>query len=177
MTATFTVQERIELQAEDIPNTHGLIRTLNEQSINKINVSASGNAYGIYIFALSNGGGNPVPWYVGKAEKQNLCAEAITRDKLRKYSAAMFGRQGKPSMTFLSADGKKDISKIDSLETLLIWIARSKNPSLINERKVSGRPKSIISIINQISVRGVINREQGQPSKSALAFSGMMGLN
>lgn len=177
MTAEFTVQERIELQTEDIPNTHGLIRTLNEQSINKINDSASGNTCGIYIFALSNGGGNPVPWYVGMAEKQKLCAEAITRDKLRKYSAAMFGRQGKPSMTFLSADSKKAISKIDSLETLLIWIARSKNPSLINERKVSGRPKTIISIINEISVRGVINRGQGQPSKNAQAFSGMMGLN
>lgn len=80
-------------------------------------------------------------------------------------------------MTFLSADSKQAIFKIDNLETLLIWIARSKNPSLINERKVSGRPKTIISIINEISVRGVINRGQGQPSKNARAFSGMMGLN
>lgn len=176
MTAKFTVQKRIELQTVDIPNTHGLIRTLDEKSIKKLG-SASDDAYGIYIFALSNSGGNPVPWYVGMAAKQTLCAEAITRDKLRKYSAAMFGRQGKPSMTFLFADSKQAISKIDSLETLLIWIARSKNPSLINERKVSGHPKTIISIINEISVRGVINRSQGQPSNNARTFAGMMGLN
>ncbi|MEA9609083.1 hypothetical protein QY702_22350 [Xanthomonas campestris pv. plantaginis] len=176
MTAEFTVQKRIELQTEDIPNTHGLIRTLNQKSIKQISASASGDCYGIYIFALSNGGGNPVPWYVGMAAKQTLRAESLTRDKLRKYSAAMFGRQGKPSITFISADSKKSASKIDSLEALLIWIARSKNPSLINERKVSGRPKSIISIVNQVSVRGVINRSQGQPSKNAQSFAGLMGL-
>lgn len=176
MIAEFTVQRRIDLQTKDIPNTHGLIRTLSEDSINQIGSSASGSGYGIYIFALSNGGGNPVPWYVGMAVKQELRAESITRDKLRKYSAAMFGRQGKPSVTFVSADSKKAISKIDSLETLLIWIARSKNSSLINERKVSGRPKSIISIINQISIRGVINRGQGQPSNNAQSFAGLMGL-
>lgn len=176
MTADFTVQKRIELQTEDIPNTHGLIRTLNGISIERIQTNASGNGYGIYIFALNNGGGNPVPWYVGMAAKQTLCAESVTRDKLRKYSAAMFGRQGRPSITFISADSKQAISKIDSLETLLIWIARSKNPSLINERKVSGRPKTIISTVNQVSVRGVINRGQGQPSSNAQAFAGLMGL-
>jgi len=176
MTAKFTAEKRIELKTVDIPNTHGLIRTLNDQSIEKIKKSAAGDKYGIYIFSLSNGGGNPVPWYVGMAVKQKLCIEAITRDKLRKYSAAMFGRQGKPSITFLSAD-KKSISKIDSLETLLIWIARSKNSNLLNERKVSGHPKTIISNINEISVRGVINRDQGQPSNSARDFAGMMGLN
>jgi len=176
MIAEFTVQKRIELKTEDIPNTHGLIRTLTGNSINQIYSSASGNGYGIYVFALSNGGGNPVPWYVGMAVKQALCAESITRDKLRKYSAAMFGRQGKPSITFVSADSKKAISRIDSLETLMIWIARSKNPSLLNERKVSGRPKSIISIVNEVSVRGVINRGQGQPSNNAQSFAGMMGL-
>ena len=177
MTAEFTVQQRIDLQTEDIPNTHGLIRTLTDQSIENIKKSASGEGQGIYVFALNNGGGNPVPWYVGMALRQTLRTEAITRDKLRKYSAAMFGRQGTPSITFLRADSNQAISKIDSLETLLIWIARTKNPSLINERKVSGRPKTIISIVNEISVRGVINRGQGQPSNSARAFSGMMGLN
>lgn len=177
MVAKFTVQKRIELQTKDIPRTHGLIRTLDEQSIKKIKNSTPVNCCGIYIFSLGNGGGNPVPWYVGMAARQPLCAEAITRDKLRKYSAAMFGRQGKPSITFLFADGKQAISKIESLETLLIWIARSKNPGLINERKVSGRPKTIISTLNEVSVRGVINRDQGQPSKDAQAFAGMMGLN
>lgn len=176
MAAEFTVQKRIELQTEDIPNTHGLIRTLDDPSINRIKSSASGRGYGIYIFALNSGGGNPVPWYVGMAVKQALCVEAVTRDKLRKYSAAMFGRQGKPSLTFISADSKKAISRIDSLETLLIWIARSKNPNIINERKVSGRPKTIISTVNQVSVRGVINRGQGQPSSNAQAFAGLMGL-
>jgi len=62
MIAEFTVQRRIDLQTKDIPNTHGLIRTLSEDSINQIGSSASGSGYGIYIFALSNGGGNPVPW-------------------------------------------------------------------------------------------------------------------
>ena len=176
MAAEFTVQKRIELQTVDIPDTHGLIRTISEESIQRIKSSASGDGYGIYIFALSNGGGNPVPWYVGMAAKQTLCAEAVTRDKLRKYSAAMFGRQGKPSITFVSADSKQAISRVDSLETLLIWIARSKNPNLINERKVSGRPKTIISIVNQVSISGVINRGQGQPSKNAQAFAGLMGL-
>jgi hypothetical protein len=176
MTAEFVVQKRIDLQTEDIPNTHGLIRTLNEQSIKKIKDGVLGNKRGIYVFALSNGGGNPVPWYVGMASMQELRAEAITRDKLRKYSAAMFGRQGKPSITFLTVASQHAVSKIGSLETLLIWIARSKNSDLLNERKVSGRPKTIITNVNEISVRGVINRGQGQPSNNARAFAGMMGL-
>ncbi|RZZ87859.1 hypothetical protein [Pseudoxanthomonas winnipegensis] len=176
MSAVFEVSKRIDLTTTDVPGTHGLIRTLSPSSITQVKKSIDSGYCGVYVFSLLGGGGNPVPWYVGLAKKQPLGIESMEKDKLRKYAAAMFGRRGSPSITFLCPIGNASIKGIDGLETLLIWIARAKNPNLLNERKVSGKPGSIISLTNSILVKGVINRGQGKPSNVALDFIGMMGL-
>lgn len=176
MSALFEVSKRIGLVAADVSGTHGLIRTISEHSIEAVQKTADGKYCGVYVFSLSSGGGNPSPWYVGLAKKQSLGVESLAKDKLRKYAAAMFGRRGTPSLTFLVPVGFSSIKAIDDLETLLIWIARAKNPNLLNEKKVSGKPSGIIALTNTICVKGVINRGRGQPSKEALDFIGMMGL-
>ena len=176
MTAVFEVGKRLNLTTVDVPGTHGLIRTVSSSSINLVQSSVDSGSCGVYVFSLLSGGGNPVPWYVGLAKKQTLGVESLEKDKLRKYAAAMFGRRGSPSLTFIFPVGSASIKGIDGLETLLIWIARSKNPNLLNEKKISGKPSSIISLTNAICVKGVINRGQGKPSNVALDFIGMMGL-
>lgn len=176
MTAHFEVSKRLDLTTEDVAGTHGLIRTISKKSISDVQKFPDSQYVGVYVFSLRSGGGNPVPWYVGLARKQSLGDESLARDKLRKYAAVMFGRRGSPSITFLCPIGNPSIKAIDDLETLLIWIARSKNANLLNEKKVSGKPSTIISLTNSICVNGVINRGQGKPSKVELDFIGMMGL-
>ncbi|WP_157598855.1 hypothetical protein [Rhodanobacter sp. Root561] len=176
MTSVFEVSKRLDLTTVDVPGTHGLIRTISPSSIALVKSSVDGGYCGVYVFSLRSGGGNPVPWYVGLAKKQALGVESLEKDKLRKYAAAMFGRRGSPSLTFLCPVGNASIKGIDGLETLLIWIARSKNPNLLNEKKISGKPSNIIALTNSTCVTGVINRGQGKPSKVALDFIGMMGL-
>lgn len=176
MTALFEVSKRLDLTTMDVAGTHGLIRTLSDSSIKKVRGFSDSKYCGVYVFALRSGGGNPVPWYVGLAEKQTLGDESLNKDKLRKYAAAMFGRRGSPSITFLCPVGNTSIKSINDLETLLIWIARGKNASLLNEKKISGKPSNIISLTNKLCVKGVINRTQGQPSNVASDFIGMMGL-
>lgn len=176
MTSLFEVSKRLDLTTEDVAGTHGLIRTISTQSISNVQKSPDSQYAGVYVFSLRSGGGNPVPWYVGLARKQSLGNESLARDKLRKYAAAMFGRTGLPSITFLCPIGNSSIKAIDDLETLLIWVARSKNAHLLNEKKVSGKPSTIISLTNSICVKGVINRGQGKPSQVQRDFMGMMGL-
>lgn len=176
MTVLFEVGKQLDLRTVDVPGTHVLIRTLDPKSINYVQTLTDSKYCGGYVFSLRSGGGNPVPWYVGLAKKQALGVESLEKDKLRKYASAMFGRRGSPSITFLYALGNVSIKGIEPLEALLIWIARGKNPNFLNRQKISGTPGSIISLTNDISVKGVINRGKGQPTNEARAFIGMMGL-
>lgn len=175
MGSSFEVHGEEMLKAVDLGGTNGLIRVLCSDSIKSYKASTNAAEVGVYIFSLTNTG-TPKPWYVGLAKKQSLAAESMTADKLRKYSTAMFGRPGKPSITLLTPCTSASKNDIEGLEMLLIWMARAKNPLLLNERKISGEPKSIITLVNKISIRGVLNANPGQPSNAAKAFKAMMGL-
>lgn len=175
MGSSFEVHGAQILKTLDVAETNGLIRTLCPDSIKSYKSSTNASDVGIYIFSLTNTG-TPKPWYVGLTKKQSLAYESMTPDKLRKYSIAMFGRTGKPSITLLTPCTTASRNDIEGLEMLLIWIARSKNPLLLNERKISGDPKSIITLVNKISIKGVLNANPGQPSNAAKAFKAMMGL-
>lgn len=173
----FKVEKEIELVAADAPNTHGLIRSLTPKSIASFKKSAiAQHNYGVYVFGLRNSGGTTKPWYIGLAKQQTFSDESMTRDKLRKYSAAMFSRAGTPTITLVSWCPPDNENLIDDLERLLIWIAREKNPLLLNERKVSSSPKSIISLVNKLEISGVLNRGAGKPSNAAKAFMDLMGI-
>ena len=175
MGSLFEVHTETIFKSLDVGGTNGLIRTLSPVSIKTFKDSAPATKSGVYIFSLTTTGA-PKPWYVGLTKNQSLAAEAMTPDKLRKYSSAMFGRKGKPSIMLLTPCTKPSMKDIDGLETLLIWMARAKNPLLLNERKISGDPKSIIALVNKISVKGVLNPTAGQPTNAAKAFRAMMGL-
>jgi hypothetical protein len=175
MGSSFEVHGEQMLKALDLAGTNGLIRTLCPDSIRSYKGGANAAGVGVYVFSLTNTG-TPKPWYVGLTKKQSLASESMTADKLRKYSTAMFGRTGKPSITLLTPCTSASKKDIEGLEMLLIWMARAKNPLLLNERKISGDPKSIITLVNKISIRGVLNTNPGQPTNAAQAFKAMMGL-
>lgn len=172
----FEVSKQQNLVAQDAPGTHGLIRSLTNKSIVAFKATPAAANYGVYIFGLRSSGGAVMPWYVGLAKQQTFGAEAIAKDKLRKYSAAMFGRTGSPVITLVSWSKTDPEAFIDDLERFLIWIARAKNPRLLNERKISSAPKSIIALVNKIEIKGVLKRGPGQPSLAAQEFRAHMGI-
>lgn len=176
--AKFQVVGRYDLDAEDVVNTHGLIRALTPASIATFQGLPNAQRKGVYIFSLKGQGGSVMPWYVGMARAQSFAQEAMTKDKLRKYASAMFGRTGKPVITLVAAPAKgAKTEAIDRLETLLIWIARDRNPALVNVRKVESTPQKIIGLVNEIEISGVLNKNPGQPSNHAVDFRSMMGLS
>ena len=172
----FEVLKQLNLAAEDAAGTHGLIRILTKTSIASFKSTAAAGNYGVYVFGMRGQGGAVTPWYVGLAKAQTFASEAMAPDKLRKYSAAMFGRNGTPVITLVAWSSVDHESLIDDLERLLIWVARAKNSRLLNERKVSSSPRSIIALVNKIEIKGVLNRGPGQPSHAAQAFKAYLGI-
>lgn len=175
--AKFDVHGPYDFGTNDVDEAHGLIRGLTDESIDDFRKKTIARRHGVYVFALRGQGGSVVPWYVGLAKQMTFGDEAFSKDKLRKYAAAMFGRTGKPILTVLAApkNGPKG-SAIDDLETLLIWIARAQNPRLLNERKINTSPRWILALTKNITIQGVINSGQGQPTREVKQFKAMMGL-
>jgi hypothetical protein len=177
MAAFFEVQSAIRLEVIPLKDSHGLIRTVSEESIKDFKNRAIARRHGVFVFAIQKqGGGPPTPWYVGLAKKQAFADEAMSGDKLRKYAAALFGRIGRPVISLVAAPARGPKTPIDDLETLLIWMARARNSSLINERKINSDPKELIRLVNRIAISGVLNKGQGKPSNAATEFQRMMGL-
>jgi hypothetical protein len=174
--ATFQVKPQTLLGVAKVKGTHGLIRTLKETDVSAFKKAVSSQRRGVYVFGLRSQKGAVRPWYVGLAKKQTFAEEAMTHDKLRKYAAAMFGRTGRPTITLVAAPLTGPGNSIDDLETLLIWIARERNPKLLNEKKVSSSPKKLIGLVNKLEIVGVLNSGKGKPSNAAKDFSKLMGL-
>lgn len=177
MAATFEVVKRFTLDAEDVEGTGGLLRSVTDASIDTFKKSAWGKRLGVYVFGITVQN-VPKPWYVGKGT--TLGSEAVDKDKLRKYAAAMLGRTGTPHLTLLVApikgSKKKKQKAMDDLETLLIWVARARNPNLVNERKIDTSPHEIIRLLDTLHIPGVLNSGQGKPSNAAKEFKTLMGL-
>ena len=53
----FEVEKQFDLDAQDAPGTHGLIRSLTDKSILRFKGSAEAAHYGVYVFAMRAHGG------------------------------------------------------------------------------------------------------------------------
>ena len=138
-------------------------------------------AGGIYIFAIKpKGRGAGIPWYVGINEgktQSSLFREALTNDKLKKYARGLAEQPfGSAWLYFLSPeDRRKD--RIPELETFLIWLARQRNPHLLNAKKVRLTPESLKTHLVQHRILGVLTSRVGKPPTGASEFRKMIGWN
>lgn len=142
--------------------------------------SGLANHHGIYVFALQQRGPGPaVPYYVGKAGRTTFRTETLNKRNRRAFTAALIEGHGTPRIYLLSLlqrRGAINYAAIDELETLMIWIARYRNPSLINRRKVNTSPDNLMRIFALNRVVGVLNSGQGKASIIAQEFRRTMGL-
>ena len=115
------------------------------------------DACGCYIFTINTSNG-ALPWYIGKAERQSFRKECLSAHKINHYNNAIAGRTGTPCLFFLpqlTRTGKyrkPTTSKrraISELESLLIGMAITRNPGLLNARGTRW--------YQQMTVDGLIN--------------------
>ena len=143
------------------------------------NLAVHTRAGGLYVFAIRPKGGSGVPWYVGKnegGEQGSLYKEALTPDKLRKYARALAEEgSGTALLFFLSPEDRRS-DNIDDLEMFLIWLARQRNPRLLNKRKVRLTPQSLYDHLRQHKIKSVLNADPGNP-RAATPFKKMIGWN
>jgi hypothetical protein len=155
---------------------------LKNESMKKLRLQRVGTrAGGVYIFAIrKKGRGAGAPWYVGINEgkhKSSLYREALTADKLRKYARALAEEStGSALLYFLSPSDRRS-DKIPELETFLIWLARQRNPRLLNSRKVRLTPKSLNNHLREHRIAGVLTKQAGKPPKGVSDFQKMIGWN
>ncbi|HYW54661.1 MAG TPA: hypothetical protein VE826_11865 [Dongiaceae bacterium] len=134
-----------------------------------------GQRIGVYVMGISRKGGSAVPWYVGKTEKNSLGYESLHRDKIRKYAQALISSgEGTPILYFVTSNSGWDEKRIDRLETFLIWLARQRNPSLLNAKKVHLTPSSLNGYLAELQIHGILNSTQGYPGDS-ISFRSMIG--
>jgi hypothetical protein len=129
------------------------------------------DASGCYVFALNTGRG-PIPWYVGKAERQSFEDEIFTLHKLHHYNDVVIEHKGTPyvflmprvtSRQRLCRPAKNHNASIRLLETLMIGMALRRNPQLKNIKDTS--------LLRSLSLRGVVNSNlKGHPGGAAVAL-------
>jgi hypothetical protein len=136
--------------------------------------------HGIYVFALKRKGpGGAVPYYVGKAAKTEFQTETFNARNRQAFTAALFEGGGKPEIHLVSlhhARGSLPLQAINDLETLLIWIARHRNPALLNRRKIDSSPHHLMQLFDGNTIKGVLNSGSGNIHGDAHRFRAMMGL-
>jgi hypothetical protein len=116
-------------------------------------------ACGCYVFSAQNR-----PWYVGLAEKQSFEKECLTYHKIDRYNKVLASYQrAAPYLYFVAkltpggsfcSPSKNGHSAIKALENLLIGLALSRNPDLLNIRGTK--------ILREMNVPGILNTESGQ---------------
>jgi hypothetical protein len=137
-------------------------------------------AGGLYIFAIRRQRGAGIPWYVGKNEGKHqgsLYIESLTNEKLKKYARALAEEgSGTPLLFFLSPEDRRS-DNISELETFLIWLARQRNPQLINKKKVRLSPRALNEHLRGHRITSVLNAYAGNPGRGANGFRKMIGWN
>lgn len=132
-------------------------------------------ACGCYIFAIKASRGT-LPWYVGKAERQTFAKECFSSHKIVHFNNAIAGRKGKPVIMFIpqltkTGNFRKPTSTprkaISELESLLIGMAISRNPKILNTRGTR--------MLRELTVEGFINSERGKGGSAARALRGILG--
>lgn len=138
-------------------------------------------AGGLYVFAIRRKGkGAGIPWYVGLNQgkrRTSLYREALTNDKLRKYARALAEQDAGSALLYFLRPEDRRSDDIPELETFLIWLARQRNPHLINTKKVRLSPKSLYTHLREHRIVGLLTKRAGKPPKSASAFQQMIGWN
>lgn len=133
---------------------------------------------GVYVFAVRKSGGAGLPWYVGITEIDRegaLIGECFTADKLRKYALglAMSG-SGTPILYFLLPTDLRSDGVVE-IESFLIWLARQRNPQLINRKKVKLTPASLNGHLKDHKIAGMLNASRGNPGPAVPKFKSMIG--
>ncbi len=136
-------------------------------------------ARGAYVFAIRNQHEAGKPWYVGITKKKtpgSLYQEALHNDKLRKYALAFAEEDysGTALLFFLVPGGGK-ADNIDKLEAFLIWLARQRNPSLLNKQKRGLSPAALQEHLQKHQIDGILNGNRGKPTDGARDFRKMIG--
>jgi hypothetical protein len=135
----------------------------------KAETTAFHTKQGVYVFATRAGKGYR-PVYVGKTTK-GFKRECFTPHKLHHYAQALSdGEKGSPVMFFIALPGKLDkVSKkvVSEIEDLMIQFAVAKNPNLRNK---------IGAAVADWSIKGVVRGGKGPKTKTAAAFTTMMGI-
>lgn len=142
--------------------------------------STLANERGVYVFAIKRRGpGAAIPFYVGKAARTTFVTETFNDRNRAAYTAALFDSEGTPEIHLVKLErqrGPINYTAIDNLETLLIWIARHRNPALLNRRKIDSRPAHLMELFSANRVIGVLNTGSGRISDTAQNFRRVMGL-
>ncbi|MCU7929089.1 MAG: hypothetical protein KZQ97_22020 [Candidatus Thiodiazotropha sp. (ex Dulcina madagascariensis)] len=131
------------------------------------NVSGLSEACGCYIFAIQASRGT-LPWYVGKAEKQPFRKECFSPHKINHFNNAIAGRKGKPVLFFIPQVTNNNKYRnptttkrlaIQELESLLMGMALSRNPNLLNAQGTKW--------IQQLTVKGFLNSNKAKGGPAA----------
>ena len=132
-------------------------------------------ACGCYIFAIKASRGT-LPWYVGKAERQPFSRECLSSHKINHFNNAIAGRRGRPILLFLPQLTKKGNFRkpttstrkaISELESLLIGMAISRNPRMLNTKGTR--------MLRELTVEGFLNSKRGKSGISARTLRGILG--
>jgi len=127
------------------------------------------DACGCYIFVIK-ASGTAVPWYVGKAEKQSFRKECFAPHKINHYNNAVASRRrGKPQLYFVPQVTKRGKYRkptsskrpaIAQLETLLLGMAISANPEILNTHGTKWfQSLTVDGLVNSSMRRGGASRE------------------
>jgi len=155
---------------------------LKNESMKKLRQERVGTrAGGLYIFAVRpKGRGAGFPWYVGINEgkgQSSLYREALTNDKLRKYARALAEEGAGSALLYCLSPEDRRSDNIPQLETFLIWLARQRNPRLLNTKKVRLTPKVLNDHLRQHHIAGVLTSRVGKPREGTSDFRKMIGWN
>ena len=133
------------------------------------------DACGCYVFAIQASRGI-LPWYVGKAEKQSFVNECLSSHKINHYNNAIVGRKGKPVLYLLpqvTRNGKyRKVSKlqkpaISELETMLMGMAISRNPGMLNIKGTR--------MMRELTVEGFLNSKKSSGGKASSELRKILG--
>ncbi len=134
---------------------------------------------GVYVFAIrKRGKGSGIPWYVGKNEgnrKSSLYREALDTEKLGKYIGALAEEVTGSAWLYFLSPGNLKSDDIGELETFLIWLARQRNPRLLNRRNVRLTPKRLYEHLQKHRIKGMLGSRAGKPPKGTPSFRKMIG--
>jgi len=126
---------------------------------------------GCYVFATRAGRGY-TPWYVGKTTN-SMRGECFQPDKTQKYNEALQkAGHGRPMLFFVvrcsGARGRVPSAAIGDMEKQLIHDGLQKNDRLLNTHNRNNLPCW--------AIKGVVRSGKGAPSRPAVKFRTMMGL-